>query len=257
MNFIDGDFFENLAKYRFDNVISRDELYRLTENDDKPLIYIKNDFLQEFLEIVAKIDKQVDIIAHNSDKNYTNIDVPDNVRNIYCQNFNGINEKIVPLPIGLERKRWFPHIGKQNILNEYMKRSFSKYYKVYMNFSTGTNPVRVEYYNHFKDIDYVYTEMKSNGQDYKNYIDKICRSEFVFSPVGNGIDCHRTWECLYLDVVPIVEKNNFSNSIYNDMDVLLVDSLKDVDYELLDSYVKKHNKEKLTQEYWTKKILNK
>jgi hypothetical protein len=28
---------------------------------------------------------------------------------------------------------------------------------------------------------------------------------FVVSPPGNGIDCHRTWESLYLGSIPIVK----------------------------------------------------
>ena len=31
--------------------------------------------------------------------------------------------------------------------------------------------------------------------------------KFALSPEGNGIDCHRTWECLYLGVIPIVKKS--------------------------------------------------
>ncbi len=31
-----------------------------------------------------------------------------------------------------------------------------------------------------------------------------CQYSFWLSPRGNGIDCHRTWEALYLDVIPIV-----------------------------------------------------
>jgi hypothetical protein len=30
---------------------------------------------------------------------------------------------------------------------------------------------------------------------------------YVLSPPGNGIDCHRTWEALFLGSIPIVKKS--------------------------------------------------
>jgi hypothetical protein len=32
---------------------------------------------------------------------------------------------------------------------------------------------------------------------------------FIPSPAGNGLDCHRTWEALYLGCVPVILKNEF------------------------------------------------
>ena len=33
----------------------------------------------------------------------------------------------------------------------------------------------------------------------------------VASPPGNGLDCHRTWEALYLGVTPIAKNSVFNN----------------------------------------------
>ena len=30
---------------------------------------------------------------------------------------------------------------------------------------------------------------------------------FIASPEGNGLDCHRTWEAIYLGLIPIVNDN--------------------------------------------------
>ena len=35
----------------------------------------------------------------------------------------------------------------------------------------------------------------------------VLRSKYVLSPPGNGPDCHRTWEALYLGATPIVLKD--------------------------------------------------
>jgi hypothetical protein len=35
----------------------------------------------------------------------------------------------------------------------------------------------------------------------------LSNSQFVLSPPGNGADCHRTWEAIYLGAIPIVHKD--------------------------------------------------
>jgi hypothetical protein len=42
---------------------------------------------------------------------------------------------------------------------------------------------------------------------------------FWLSPRGGGLDCHRTWEALYLDIIPIVW-NNSLNVLYENLPVL-------------------------------------
>ena len=36
-----------------------------------------------------------------------------------------------------------------------------------------------------------------------DYLKKMSEYSFVASPEGNGVDCHRTWEAFYLNVIPI------------------------------------------------------
>lgn len=43
----------------------------------------------------------------------------------------------------------------------------------------------------------------------KQYRDLVLRSQFVLSPPGNGPDCHRTWEALYLGATPIVHRDSW------------------------------------------------
>ena len=80
----------------------------------------------------------------------------------------------------------------------------------------------------------------------------------VISPKGNGIDCHRTWECLYLGVIPIVEKSTHM-SYFNDLPILFVDNYNDISIEYLNQiYIefqhKSFNLDKLSLSYWKHKI---
>jgi hypothetical protein len=48
------------------------------------------------------------------------------------------------------------------------------------------------------------------GRDSYSYRRILQRYQFVASPAGNGVDCHRTWEALYLGVIPIMVDSLFA-----------------------------------------------
>lgn len=43
----------------------------------------------------------------------------------------------------------------------------------------------------------------------KQYRKLLLRSKYVISPPGNGPDCHRTWEALYLGAIPVVKESSW------------------------------------------------
>ena len=51
--------------------------------------------------------------------------------------------------------------------------------------------------------------------DFESYLREVARSYFVISPDGNGIDCHKNWEALYLDAIPVVSKGINANHFKN------------------------------------------
>jgi hypothetical protein len=81
---------------------------------------------------------------------------------------------------------------------------------------------------------------------------------FVVSPHGNGLDCHRTWEALILGCIVVV-KSSALDPLYIDLPVLVVEEWSDLTRELLDKTIETFktmtfNYDKLTAEYWKKKI---
>lgn len=263
--FIDGDFFESISDLSFGdpytNLINPtvDHITNFTSNILIPILYIDSSRLPNLLYVVSMINKKFVIISHNSDITYNeNIIslIPNNVIRVWCQNYNGFeNDKIKPLPIGLERKRWFPEQRKQSIIEENINiTKINRIEKVYMNFDPNTNPIRRSWFDYLNDKNFVDNEMIGNGSGYSNYVSKLTSYKFVVSPPGNGIDCHRNWECLYMGAIPIIQKSNFSNHIFSDMPVLLVDSYTDINAELLNNYKKSGNLDKLNCEYWINKI---
>jgi hypothetical protein len=67
------------------------------------------------------------------------------------------------------------------------------------------------------------------------------KTMFVPSPAGNGIDCHRTWEALYLGALPVILRSEYFGE--SDWPVLVIDSWSELleknSNELKDIYINK------------------
>jgi hypothetical protein len=96
----------------------------------------------------------------------------------------------------------------------------------------------------------------SDDIPFENYCDHASKHKFIVSPPGNGIDCHRTWEALYMGSFPIVIKNRIYNE-FNQLPIIQIKDYNELTYDLLYSYLDKdYNYEKLYMEYWKKRINN-
>jgi len=91
--------------------------------------------------------------------------------------------------------------------------------------------------------------------NYYNYCENMAQYQFVVSPPGNGMDCHRTWEALYMGCFPIVLKHSMYDE-YKELPIIQVNDYSEITYDLLYSYLnKKYSYEKLNMSYWKTKIL--
>ena len=87
------------------------------------------------------------------------------------------------------------------------------------------------------------------------------QSEFVFvaSPMGGGLDCHRTWEALVLGCIPVMRKLPIAR-LFEDLPVLMVDDWSDVTKDLLEKTQAEFagrtdwNWKKLTLAWWMDNI---
>jgi hypothetical protein len=95
---------------------------------------------------------------------------------------------------------------------------------------------------------------------------------FWISPRGNGIDCHRTWEALYLDIIPVVW-NSTLNSLYANLPVVIINNHTDLTEPFLREQLQKiaikkktqlissspegYHYEKLHNAFWRRMILSK
>jgi hypothetical protein len=80
------------------------------------------------------------------------------------------------------------------------------------------------------------------------------------SPIGHGLDCHRTWEALILGSIPIV-KSSPLDSLYDGLPVLIINDWREISKDLLKDTINKFkqidfNYDKITSKYWINKIRN-
>lgn len=94
----------------------------------------------------------------------------------------------------------------------------------------------------------------NNFDEVQDMYTTAIRYKFMVSPHGIGWDCHRTWEALFLGMIPVV-KTSFLDEMYEGLPVLIVDEWSDITPELLhrtyDVFSRqKFNFERLYIKYW-------
>lgn len=171
----------------------------------------------------------------------------------FAQNVDFEHSKLVHIPIGLENKHWGRNYD--GIIANIPKQ-LNKTILLYMNFNIANNVAeRLPVYNFFKDKPFCTVEERKTNEE---YLINISNSKFVISPLGNGLDCHRTWEALYLGCFPVVKTSSLDN-MYKDLPVVIVNDWREVTQEFLESkYLQmknqKYNLEKLYFKYWLELI---
>ena len=87
------------------------------------------------------------------------------------------------------------------------------------------------------------------------------RFRFHLSPEGNGLDCHRTWEALYLGIVPVV-KSGPLDPLLADTPAWIVNEWSDISLESMAAAWKERTEkwrgqvvERLHFSYWRSKVI--
>lgn len=227
------------------------------------LLYTDTWQLEEFIQLLPTKGRYV-LVTHNSDINIydSTIDkIPHNIV-FFSQNKCTNSKRVNALPIGLENDRWFPEVCKKEKILQKNASEIKPENLVYINHAIWTNPdARKPVYDHFIDKTWATcVENCQNGINFDDYINAIEQHFFIVSPPGNGIDCHRTWEALYCNRVPIVIRN-CNTDVYDDLPVLIVDSWQEITEDFLRSKMKyfietEFNFEKLKFQYWETMIRN-
>lgn len=230
------------------------------------VIYIPTHFLEYFFaNIFPHISKCI-LITHNSDNgildhfseetNKTIINTLNSNKIIhwYSQNISLNHPKLSALPIGIANSMW-KH-GDLKLLHSIMTLNIPKSNLYYFNFDVNTRKDRRQT---------IYNQCIRNGlkpspkTNQKQYLLNLKKSKFCICPPGNGYDCHRLWEAIYLNCIPILI-NWPAYQQFKDLPILLVDNWMEVTPGFMDKKYdefknKKYNYDRAKFSYY-KNIIN-
>jgi hypothetical protein len=211
------------------------------ENSNKyTTVYLVGDLIDQFIESREQISNIDTLVIGESDatqyeKNLSKL--YSKVGKIFSNNLVGKSDRCFPVPLGIERQAYRSAGRVRNFQKKYDTNISNRTIPFLIAWNDATNtkrPIyRAEFQNHSDSL-------VINQRVHASTIHKLMRKTmFVPSPAGNGIDCHRTWEALYLGAVPVVLRSEYFGE--SDWPVLLVDSwselLEKKDNELKDIYI--------------------
>ena len=228
---ISGDSFRAFCDHKIDETNQAFYPESVVKGD---IIYVTPLGLKVFFETVhPKISEPYLLLTHNSDdsfpEGYEEYLSDEKLKYWFTTNNSLPNHpKMVSIPIGIANAYW-SHGDKATFLQA-MKGQSEKKHLLIMNFQIHTNiQKRAPIFEYFKMKDFCYSPPM---KDLRPYLEDVKASYFVLSPLGNGLDCHRTWEALLLGTIPVIESTTL-DSMFEDLPVVIVDDLKKVDTTFL------------------------
>ncbi len=217
--------------------------------DNPKIIFCYSHRINEFSKKIIFFSNPFILITHNSDYCIDNNNIYVNTilnNNLlikwFAQNVSFKHDKLQLISIGIANSQW-----KHGNLNLFYNNNFMNNIKktkltyFYFNINTNKNK-RQNCYESLKDKIQWLNHINSSD----NFI-RLSEYKFCICPEGNGYDTHRLWECLYLNVVPIVKNSNFTQILidYN-IPIVILNNWEDYDENNLDYNVYNFNNELFT-----------
>ncbi|MFH1985907.1 MAG: hypothetical protein ABIL58_29075 [Pseudomonadota bacterium] len=223
------------------------------------IIFVYTHLVASFAaQILPRLDRPFILVTHNSDDavdaRFTDLLGDDRLFTWFAQNVAVDHPKLVSLPLGVANSQW-PH-GRPDLINKVAVRGAPKTGFVYMNFDARTNPKRRRpVFERLSDHPLVTV---SGGLGYEDYLGELAAHHFCVCPPGNGLDCHRIWECLYLGVVPLVSADARLRG-FDELPIVTVDDWDRLDAGFLqDAYQelarRRTGQAKMRLSYWQSAI---
>ena len=265
-------YYRNATNYPF---ISGDSIANCTDytvfgrNNDEPIdidrlrsarsIFLSGHKLNDLLclnfnDITAEV-----LVTVNSDENFQDpILLPESIKLWLSQN-NAIknDERIFPLPIGIENKR----LGRSGIESlHHPIEEFSITTKILLPPMSPTNPVRTFVLDWaLKNPDLF--DAKTTYLPVRKYFKLTRQYKFIFCCEGNGFENHRIWEALYQNSFPVMLESKWASSLkVLNLPILFITSLDQLNESILSDFLDKNRNFNSTEcpqlwvDFWKNKI---
>lgn len=261
--YISGDTFRAYA----DHIHSNDKPLQTTAVRKNDVVFVDSaNAVSYFKYFHPRITNPYILITHNAtlntDESFVQY-IDDKIIHWFAKNGLFEHPKFTPLPLGLENKSYYGS-GIPTDFKRFRRKMVSKKNRILYKFNTSTNteerePVLQTLQSHpFADT----------HQDWlapNAYLKRLQTYAFVCSPPGKGEDCHRTWEAMYLGVIPIVKKTPLTVSFEKTgLPMVLLDSWDELQYfdtltlqTIQSSFSQKKECPALWMDYWQELITSK
>lgn len=163
-------------------------------------------------------ESEIVLVTHNSDMSVDEkvagyIDsIP--IRAWFAANLEFDDLRLRAIPVGIANPHW-PH-GDQKVLGRTLESVGRKSHLFDVSFSLTTNVAERAYCVEQTGL------QPTAPRPYETYLQELAQAYFCISPRGNGIDCHRTWEALYLRTIPIVTRSILTDH-HPDLPMIVLD----------------------------------
>ena len=269
---------------------------RYQEIREGDLVWVHSCNLQAFaINVLPKIKSSFFLLINNSDDTFPTdtlkkYEIPgllesEKILHFFAQNADCVklSARVTPIPVGfdfhsLEWKKHQTHVEQESVLknilldlkpiNERINKAFIDFH--HMDTLQSGNARR--YLETGETRASIFQQLVLTGLvDYSK--ERLPRSilwetkgryAFSISPHANGLDCIRTWEDLTLGCIVIV-KTSVLDPLYEGLPVVIVKNWSEITPSNLDMWLQKYSnaftnpayREKITSEYWKKKIRSK
>jgi len=196
------------------------------------------------------------------------------IKHWFCQNYdlNTSHNKISAIPLGIDYHTvqtgkclwdWGPvktaveqeeellEIAKKQAFESRMNKTFD-----FFHFKQFNRHNRDRYYASAAIRHQSFNVSLSKRASRNNTWNMVTNYKFIISPHGNGLDCHRTYEAMFLGSIPIVRTSPL-DIIYKDMPIII---LKDWHLININKLIEESktiiakSREKLFLKYWINQI---
>jgi hypothetical protein len=271
--FISGDTFRSISDYVIESKVDLKNFCHNGYNNPRiKIVFLSAGLISQLQEknllysfqSFGSLDKV--LVIHNGDylpDDSFLIEIATIFSKVFCVNTQQLKNNIYPIPIGLENL----HYIKNGITSNFFKyknldiqEKIKKKNLIFSSFNLDTNvSIRKRV---FKDLNCSRFKLKNDFISHDEYLRKLSESFFCISPPGNGFDCHRTWEAIYLGAVPVVLKGFLAQEFIKSLPIIEVQSYEDFlsksDKELLGMYtfVKDNKKSDMAYFYYWQNLIS-
>jgi len=178
-------------------------------------------------------------------------EIPKNIKKWFVVNAMIEDDVVQGIPLGVGKDSGPEFFKRLKQIDLSSKEGY-----LYVNWQNYTLE-RAELKNYFLSHSPSWCTIRTEPLPFDEYLDEISRHAFVMCPAGNGVDCYRVLEAIYLGCIPIVEDSPTMRHL-DGLPILRVRSLYDVTFSMLknylDSFTNTYSLDKASLSYWKDQI---